>query len=130
MRNEGWESLLAQQIAEARGKTFEWGVHDCVLWCADWIGKVTGIDPAAEWRGTYSTEEEAQAILGSLGFASTSELASHHLEEKPVSMASRGDLMLHPSGSLGICDGAFAFFVTKEGLLRLEFTKCLRAWKV
>lgn len=130
MRKEGWESLLAAHIAEARAKSFEWGTHDCVLWSAGWISKVTGEDLATDWQGAYRTEEEAQAVLESLGFNNTSELADHYLEATPVSMAKRGDLMLHPSGSLGICDGVFAFFVTKEGVLRLEFTKCLRAWKV
>lgn len=130
MRPEGWESLLYHHILEARGKTFDWGTHDCVLWCADWIHKIRDVDLAAKWRGTYSTEEEAQAVLGSLGFSGTSELASHYLEEVPVSKARRGDIMLHPSGTLGICDGTFAFFVTTEGVLRLEFLKCLRAWRV
>jgi hypothetical protein len=130
MRQEGWESLLYHHILEARGKEFEWGTHDCVLWCADWIQKVTGEDLAANWRGTYSTQEEADTILGSLGFNNASELASHYQEEIPVARAQRGDIMLHPSGTLGICDGAFAYFVTKDGVLRHEFTKCLRAWKV
>ncbi len=130
MRPGGWEGMLAAHIREARAASFAWGTHDCVLWCAEWIRKLTGQDPAADWRGAYGSKEEADAIISSLGAGDAGELASLHLQEIPVSRARRGDIMLHPSGTLGICDGAFAFFVTTEGLLRHEFTKCLKAWKV
>src|SRR5689334_21603842 len=112
MRPEGWESLLYHHILEARGKPFEWGTHDCVIWSADWLHKIKGEDPAAEWRGKYSTEKEAQALFASLGVADQSELPSKFLAEIPVAFAQRGDIMLHPSGMLGICDGAHAYFLT------------------
>jgi hypothetical protein len=130
MRPEAWESLLFHHILEARGKPFEWGTHDCVLDCALWIEKITGADPAAGFRGTYKTEAEAAAVIESLGFATAADLASSVLEEKPVPTAQRGDIVLHPCGTLGICDGAHAYFVTHAGMLRVEFLKCLKAWKV
>ncbi|WP_435007978.1 DUF6950 family protein [Tundrisphaera lichenicola] len=130
MRPEGWEGLLAAHIVEGRSCEFEWGAHDCVLWCANWVRKLTGNDLAADWRGTYGTEEEANSVLNSLGFASPADLADEHLDAIPVLRAKRGDIVQHPAGMLGICDGARAYFLTLEGVTRLEFTKCLRAWKV
>lgn len=130
MRPEGWESLLHEHFEEARGKPFSWGTHDCVLWSASWIERITGLDLAAKWRGTYETEEQAKTVLDSLGFKGTAELASHYLPEVPVRLAQRGDIMLHPSGALGICGGAIALFVTERGILRTEFSRCLQAWKV
>jgi hypothetical protein len=42
----------------------------------------------------------------------------------------RGDIMLHPQGMLGICDGAHAYFLTERGVTRIEFMKCVKAWSV
>ncbi|ACM26533.1 DUF6950 family protein [Rhizobium rhizogenes] len=49
---------------------FRWGGQggdDCLMFCATWVAEVTGIDPVAEYRGTYRTEEEAAAIIASAG---------------------------------------------------------------
>lgn len=131
MRPQGWESLLSGHIAEARSGTFEWGTHDCILWCAGWVRKITGSDPAQDWRGKYSSEDEAVAVLTSMGFSTWADLAAAHLPETPVALAQRGDIVLHPvNACLGICAGAHAYFVTDRGVTRVEFTKCLKAWKV
>lgn len=57
------EKLNAFLDKSAR-RRFEWGVCDCMLEVADWLDRACGTDIANEWRGTYSTEEEAYARLG------------------------------------------------------------------
>ncbi|WP_416066115.1 DUF6950 family protein [Rhizobium sp. ZK1] len=45
---------------------FRWGGvggDDCLTFPASWVERVSGIDPADEFRGTYSTCQEAQRIL-------------------------------------------------------------------
>lgn len=39
------------------------GGFDCTLFVADWGREVCGRDPAADLRGTYSTKDEARAIV-------------------------------------------------------------------
>jgi hypothetical protein len=39
------------------------GGFDCTLFTADWAREVCGKDPAADLRHTYSTREEAKAIV-------------------------------------------------------------------
>jgi hypothetical protein len=39
------------------------GGFDCTLFVADWGGEICGRDPAADLRGTYSTRDEARAII-------------------------------------------------------------------
>lgn len=59
-------SLLADLAIHQRiGNTtpFVLGKMDCSLWAADWVKKRTGIDPAAGWRGAYSTEHEYMRLL-------------------------------------------------------------------
>lgn len=37
--------------------------HDCTLFLANWVMAVSGRDPADDLRETYSTREEAEAIV-------------------------------------------------------------------
>jgi len=49
---------------------FRWGGvggDDCTTFCATWIAESIGIDPAEDLRGTYRTQEGAQAILDGAG---------------------------------------------------------------
>lgn len=127
-RPERWEGMLADHIASAG--PFAWGTIDCVLWCADWVRQMTGTDHADGIRGTYADEAGAKVALASLGFASISDLIGHYLPETPAKKARRGDIMLHPMDIAGICDGAHAYFLTENGVTRIPFTACTKAWKV
>jgi hypothetical protein len=130
VRPEGWEHQLYLHILEGKTTPFAWGTHDCVLWCADWVHKLTGNDYADDFRGKYATEEAAAEVLKALGVHSYSDLAGRFLEIVPVIRARRGDIMLHPQGMLGICDGAHAYFLTVDGVTRIAFDRCLQAWSV
>lgn len=46
---------------------FRWGEHDCIMAVCNHVYVVTGIDPAAPWRGTYADEEGAKAIYSAHG---------------------------------------------------------------
>ena len=46
---------------------FAWGDSDCVLDMADWLDTACDLNCAKTWRGTYSSEAEANAILAPLG---------------------------------------------------------------
>lgn len=67
LERAGLAADLGAFLDEAARTPFAWGVHDCLLFTADWIRVRTGIDPAAPWRGTYASEDEAQAILTRYG---------------------------------------------------------------
>jgi hypothetical protein len=44
-----------------------WSGYDCLLFPSNWCHWLTGHDPAADLRGTYSSEGEADALLRKLG---------------------------------------------------------------
>lgn len=48
-------------------RPLEWGFNDCALFCAGWVHEKTGIDPGHGLRGSYSTAEEANAIVDRAG---------------------------------------------------------------
>ncbi len=66
-RVEGWPLQLSSFLRERNSIPFFYGQNDCMLFVADVVSLLTGYDPAAAERGTYSTEEEAQAIIESNG---------------------------------------------------------------
>jgi hypothetical protein len=95
MRIVGWQRALNAYLIDAqeryKAEGFRWGAFDCVHFLGDWIRIATGDDPLADFRGQYSTREEAFALLertyGSLQLALTARIAP------PVhaSKAARGD---------------------------------------
>lgn len=130
MRTEGWELLLDQHIREAYRVPFQWGSRDCALWATDWVHKATGEDHGGPWRGKYKTEIGAAKRMKKLGFASVADIASAHLTECQPGMAQRGDLVLHPEGSLGVCAGRQSFFLTESSVTSIPTLDCPRAWRV
>jgi len=45
---------------------FVWGQSDCLMMCADWVERVTGRDPARDWRGMYDSRATAHRASGFL----------------------------------------------------------------
>ncbi|TQX91325.1 hypothetical protein EQW76_00900 [Rhizobium sp. rho-13.1] len=51
-------------------RSFEWGGlngDDCTTFCASWVLDQMGVDPAAEFRGTYCSPVEAYRIIRAYG---------------------------------------------------------------
>lgn len=68
-------ALLLRQFLDARrAEPFRPSLSDCAMFAADWIAELTGSDPAAQWRGRYSSLDEGRALLLSDGFATPAEV--------------------------------------------------------
>lgn len=50
-------------IAKTGSLPFEYGQLDCSIWVADWCVIFFGHDPAAEFRGVFSTARESAALF-------------------------------------------------------------------
>ncbi len=131
MRNEGWESLLNEHIEQAQGIVFEWGMNDCALWAADWVNKATGNDFASQWRGLYTSEAELTALMAERELELPGDIADDvGLPLMDVPFAQRGDIVQHPQGCLGICNGVHSYFLMERGVTRIRTKDCVKAWKV
>lgn len=131
MRFDGWEQKLRQYLDDSNSTVFEWGVHDCALWAADWVYIGTGNDFGQNWRGRYSTALGAQRLMKQRGFKDAAAIADSHFEPIPVRLARRGDLVLHDEGNLGICNGLRSLFLAQGGgLLACDTLQCVAAWRV
>lgn len=149
LRKQNWQTLL-HNFLEARARApFAWGSNDCALFAADAVHAFTGEDLGAAFRGKYSTQEEAAAVMqATCGSPDALALATHlcaqaGFAQRPhVNFAQRGDVIVlaNPDGShsLGIVslNGLHALFVTDtpDGrgyyLRRMRVRACVAAWKV
>ncbi|WDI31588.1 hypothetical protein PUV54_00065 [Hyphococcus flavus] len=66
-RKAGWPRLLNEHVtqakAEFRRRGFAWGRFDCATFACDWVLKMTGDDPLADYRGKYDSRESAIRAL-------------------------------------------------------------------
>jgi hypothetical protein len=69
---------LDDYLEDADEQPWRWGHVDCVMRPANWIVARTGEDPAAAYRGTYSTQTGAWRLVMRAGGLVT--LVGPHLE--------------------------------------------------
>jgi hypothetical protein len=124
MRIEGWQRQLNLYLLESQRKYseegFKWGEFDCFHFVADWVLLITGIDHLAEYRGTYSTEEQAFSILKEKEGSVYDALQKRFGDPVHPGKAMRGDIAYRKDeNSLGIylTSGArmAALFLGKRG---------------
>ena len=156
MRLEAWPERLAAFIESRRRRPFAWGEHDCVVFAADAVRELTGVDHLSEFRGRYATARAAAKLLrdvGQLDAAVTARLgpavapraaqrgdvvlldlsgasASH---ASAATDASEGAERMEPPGvgaALGICLGAVIAAPGPEGLQFLPLRRVQCAWHV
>lgn len=88
MRIEGWEARLAGLVEARRRVPFAWGTNDCISFASDAVLALTGVDPLAQWRGTYGPD-------------ATFDLATVEREfgrgRQQITAARRGDIVLMPT---------------------------------
>lgn len=134
VRLENWPSLLAAFLADE--KPFSWGSRDCCLFAADAVVCITGIDPAIDFRGRYTTAKGAARVLkkyGGLEGAVERITLDHGMMEIPVAMAQRGDVVLIDSPlGLALAIVNLAGSVSgqgTDGIQHYEIDRALRAWR-
>ena len=66
-RQPGWQVKLDELVRNLSCREYEWGTFDCCTLAGDVVLVITGVDPIADVRGKYSTEQGAYRILARLG---------------------------------------------------------------
>jgi hypothetical protein len=98
-----WPQRLSEKMLQAQPLAHEWGSNDCVIFCADCVEAMTGLDPIEDVRGRWTSKIGAARVIKSAGFESLGEMAADRLNEIPVSECKRGDVVL--------CDGEAGEFL-------------------
>lgn len=88
-RLKDWPERLSHALSQ-RG-ALVWSETDCACWAASSAEAVTGVDPAAPYRGRYESYGEGLALIGLDGFRHMKHWADRWWPRIPPAMARRGD---------------------------------------
>lgn len=135
-RLRDWRSRLHQAVEERRRDpfSFEEG-RDCALFVADCVLAMTGEDPAAQFRGRYTTDIGAMRVIRSAGFADLGDLVSSRLDEIAPARARAGDVAAVATDSpfgvaLGVFIGEQVIARDHDGLATFSRAAVTRAFRV
>ena len=146
MRHQDWPERLAAVIDAAGETPFAWGSHDCCLFVCDCVEAMTGLDPAAPFRGEYDTRVGAyrrmsEFVDGGIGHVKTDDLVEATAEritgelnaqELARPFAGRGDVVLlseQDGDMLGIIWSGAVYLVSEDGLTIRSLSAIRRAWR-
>ena len=135
VRAPDWEDRLANYLDRVAEEPFAWGTHDCALHAASAIKAMTGVDPGEAFRGQYDTRTGSALALRELGNGTLLKTVTAWLgASKHPSQAKRGDIVMRDRSTLGVCVGAYSYFVGEEhghrGLVFVPTSDCARAFTV
>lgn len=135
VRAPDWEDRLSTYLDRVAEEPFAWGSHDCALHAASAIKAMTGVDPGSAFRGQYDTRTGSAAALREHGDGTLLKTVTAWLgAPKHASQAKRGDIVMRDRSTLGVCVGAYSYFVGEEhgqnGLVFLPTSDCSRAFTV
>ena len=119
MRLHDWEHRLTQYVSRVAREGFAYGRHDCALFAAGGVEAVTGTDPAAAWRGRYTTLAEGLRLIRAAGFDDHVAAALHGFPAIPAARVMVADLAVVPAEeglALGIVQGALIYVLRPGGL--------------
>jgi hypothetical protein len=129
-------------LKQAKSAPFKWGSNDCCLFAANAVLAITGADLADDFRGKYTDEASAFALIKTVtGGTTVADAAAycakkHNLTEytHPL-MAKRADLVvISNAGNLiaGVVhlNGREVVSVNDQGIVRLPITSITRSWSI
>lgn len=141
-RKQYWDTRAYHDFLVSRARMpFVWGKSDCALFAADGIEAITGVDIAADFRGKYSDETGAMALIKQVtGGSSVADAAAYCAEkhglaewDKPL-LAQRGDLVVAKQGRAlisGLVHLTGQIVAAGEkGLMIMPITTVERSWHV
>jgi len=129
MRISAWEEALADYIAIKRHEPFEYGVNDCCLFAAGAVEAITGEDPMPEFRGKYDSLKTSLQVIKEIGAGTLETTMDTKFLEIEIGHAQRGDLAFFDD-SVGVVMGSFAYFVSDDGLERVNRSLWDKCWGV
>ncbi|MFN4191809.1 MAG: DUF6950 family protein [Tabrizicola sp.] len=128
-----WRSRLNDYLGEVAPADFRYGSNDCALFAAGAVRAMTGHDPAAAFRGVYSTLEGGLKRVRKAGFADHVAVVRTLFAEVPAAFAQVGDIaVLDSKGEpvLGVVVGEVVACLSPRGLGHVHRKHVTTAWRV
>jgi len=121
--------ILSDYVDETERTPFSYGSHDCLLWVAGAVERMTGVDHAEPYRGRYTTLAGGKKLIGK----SLLKFVGETFPAIPVSRADDGDIAAVRQGrefGFGIFIGAQIYLPTLSGLGILPRGDAVKAFEV
>ena len=138
-RTEDWPERMDATIGDWMQRSFSWEANNCAFFIADVVLSMTGVDPAARYRGRlrkgrlerYSTSRFARLAVRIV----ERELIRAGASEVATPFAKRGDVMFYndeiAGPCAGICNGANAVYLSPErGLVSVPRDRCHKSLEI
>jgi hypothetical protein len=129
MRILTWEDSLSDYITTKRDEPFEYGLNDCCLFAAGAVEAITGEDPMPEFREKYDSLKTSIKAIKEIGAGTLEATMDGKFPEVEIGQAQRGDLAFFDD-SVGVVMGGFAYFVSDDGLERIDRSVWDKCWSV
>lgn len=132
-RLRDWRPRLTAYLVEITPVAFRMGSQDCALFASGAVRAMTGHDPAAAFRGTYTDLKTGLERLKAAGFKSHIQIVDALFDRVPAAFAQVGDLALIevPEGyALGLVAGDTLVCLTPAGLGHLPRSAAVTTWWV
>lgn len=128
-----WHPRLTAYLGEITPVAFRMGSQDCALFAAGAVRAMTGHDPAAGFRGTYTDLKTGLKRLKAAGFDSHVQIADRLFERVHPAFAQVGDLALievSEGYALGVVAGELLACLNPQGLAWMPRSAAVAAWTV
>lgn len=125
-----WRRYLTQYLSEVSQTKFDFGSHDCALFCAGAVRSMTGFDAAEGWRG-YATLREGKELLRDAGVTDWWDLIADR-ECAPMAVGI-GDIALVMSGGElagGVCLGRSVCVLGADSTGLVRHSQIERGYKI
>lgn len=131
-RYPDWPSRLNAYLADVQKKIpegeLDYSKFHCLIYLADGIEVMTGVDLYAEHRGRYKTQTAAFRELKKAG-GLKSAISSKLGDPKPAAMATHGDAV-YWDNACGFCVGKHSLFLSDGGFSYVPTLKVECAFNV
>ena len=137
MRPDGWELSLEKHISDNMKAPYVRGSADCLVFVADWVLQLVGVDVMAKKydtdpdtiRGQYSTGDEAYALIQALR-GDVYGIMDAHFSRRNKTLARRGDVAIY-GGAFGIVGGSGRVFMRRDvGITTVPISRCDVVWGI
>ena len=121
MRRPDWQARLTAYLSQCAREPYQLGQHDCALFAAGAVEAVTGVDPAAQWRGRYQTKAQGLLALKRAGHSDLIAATAAALPEIAPAFAAPGDIACVDDPvtglpALGVVQGELIYVLREDGL--------------
>lgn len=119
--------MFGDFIRETSNDPFVWGQNDCAIWSANAVLVKTGVDPAAPFRGTYSSRFECrQMIMRAGGLLRL--IQPQMTGFMPFNQHGVGVLKIGKQTMCGLLTGGRAVVRKESGIAFVDSFQILEAW--